>query len=87
MEKKTHFIDKVHQHLTYALSLPERIVRSLAAIAGGTTTLLTDILFPESMRQTTFYNVTLGMMQQFVIEHVAGMEGEIAEGQSKLGDD
>ena len=52
MEKKTSFTDKVRQHLNYSLSLPERTVRSLAAVAGGTTTLLTDTLLPESMRQT-----------------------------------
>ncbi len=86
METKTRFADKVRQHLHYSLSLPERTIRSLAAVAGGTTTLLTDTLLPESMRQTTIYTVTLGMMQQYVIEEVAGMESELAEEESELPD-
>ncbi len=71
----------------YTLSLPERTIRSLAAIAGGTTTLLTEMLFPESLRNTTIYNVSFGMMQRFVVERVAGIETEIDENQRELGDD
>ncbi len=70
MEKKNSFSDKVRQHLQYSLSLPERTVCSLAAVAGGTTALLTDTLFPESIRQTHIYTVTLGFYQQYLIRQL-----------------
>ncbi|MGB2895191.1 MAG: hypothetical protein WBB65_03375 [Anaerolineales bacterium] len=86
MDKKTRFFEAARQRLMYALSLPERTIRSLAALAGGTSTLLAEMLFPESLRGTTTYNVTIGMMQQFIIERVAGMASEIGEDRVNLGD-
>jgi hypothetical protein len=87
MKKKAGFFQAARQHFMYTLSLPERTIRSLAALAGGTSTLLTETLFPKSFRGTTTYNVTVGMMQKFIIERVAGMQGEIHEHQTELGDD
>ena len=68
-------------------TLPERTIRSMAALAGGTSTLLTETLFPEALRGSTTYTVTIGMMQQFVIERIAGMESEMDGNQVELGDD
>ncbi len=87
MSKKDRFFDAARQHLTYTLSLPERAIRSIAALAGGTSLLLTETLFPESVRGTTIYTVTIGMMQQFVLEQVAEMESEAIGGQTELSDD
>ena len=87
MNKKGSFFEAARQRLMYALSLPERTIRSLAALAGGTTTLLAETLFPKSFRGTTTYRVTIGLMQQFIVERVAGMKSEISEDQAKLGDD
>jgi len=87
MNKKAGFFEAARQRLMYALSLPERTIRSLAALAGGTTTLLAETLFPKSFRGTTTYRVTIGMMQQFIVERVAGMKSEISEDQAELGDD
>lgn len=70
----TTFPDLVRQRLTVALSMPERAIRSFAAIVVGISTLLTEILFPEAIRGTTTYRVTVGMMQQYVLEKVAGMK-------------
>jgi hypothetical protein len=86
MEKKTRYTDMVREHLHYGLSLPERTIRSLAAVAGGTTTLLTDTLLSDSMRETHIYTLTLGSMQQLVIENVAGMESEVAGEETELDD-
>ena len=74
-----NFMDRFQRRLRYAASLPERTLRSLAALAGGTTTLLTDNLFPEAVRQSTIYTVSVGMMQKFVIEKVADMAEEVPE--------
>lgn len=87
MEKQDRFIDTAWRQLRYAVSLPERTIRSLAALAGGTSSLLAETLFPESLRRTVTYNITIGMMQRFVIEQVAGMETEPTEGQIELTDD
>ncbi len=83
----SRFSDAVRRRLTRALSLSERTIRSLSTVAVGASTLLTETLFPESLRGTTTYKVTIGMMQQFIIERVAGMEGEVNEDRVELGDD
>lgn len=83
----SHFVDDIRRRLTSALSLSERTIRSLAAIIGGASTLLTETLFPEAVRGTTIYNVTIGMMQQYIVERVAGMESEAAEDHVELSED
>ena len=83
----SRFSEAVRQRVTRVLSLSERAVRALSAVAVGTSTLLTETLFPEALRGTTTYRVTIGLMQQFIIERVAGMGRELAEGQVELGDD
>jgi len=87
MNKTDRFFEAARQRLMYALSLPERTIRSLAALAGGTSSLLAEMLFPESLRGTTIYNVTIGMMQQFIVERVARMESENHDNRVELGDD
>jgi hypothetical protein len=68
------YLDVLRERLGYALSLPERTIRSLAAVAGGTTSLLTETLFPESLRGTTLYRIFVGDAQRFIIEKVAEVE-------------
>ncbi len=87
MDIKNRLFEAARQYFMYALSLPERTIRSLAALAGGTSTLLVEMILPESLRGTTTYNVTIGMLQQFVVERVAGMESEVSEEQADLKDD
>lgn len=72
----SQFFQSAFRSLGYLLSLPERTVRSLAAVAGGTTSLLTDTLFPESLRDTTMYKIFVGDAQRFVIEKVAAVQRE-----------
>lgn len=62
--------------LVYALSLPERSLRSLAALVGGGTSLLTSTLLPDSLRGTTSYRVTVGLFQEFLLERVAEVKRE-----------
>lgn len=86
-ERKEQLRALARQTVAYTLSVPERTLRSVAALAGGTTTLLTENLLPESLRKTTTYTVTVGMVQQFVIERVAGMETELAKTGAPLSED
>jgi hypothetical protein len=78
--------DTTLEYLSYALSLPERSLRSLAALVGGTTTLLTDSLLPDSLRGTTTYTVTVGLFQKFLVERMAGMKKEAQDEGVKLKD-
>lgn len=74
------------EYLTYTLSLPERALRSLAALIGGSTELLAKSLLPESLRGTTTYRVTVGLFQKFLVERMAEIEPKdvtTAKGQLK----
>jgi hypothetical protein len=80
----SQFIDEVRRRLIAVLSLSERTIRSLAAIIGGASTFLTQNLLPESLRGTTIYSVTIGMMQQYIVQRVARMETEAAADRVQL---
>lgn len=71
-----NFFKALRERATYLASLPERTIRSLASVAGGTTTLLTETLFPEVLRDTTLYRIFVGDTQKFVIEKVAQIHKE-----------
>ena len=85
MNKEGSFFETARQRLMYTLSLPERAIRSLAALVGGTSILLAETLFPKSLRGTTTYKITIGLMQQFIIERVAGMKN--GDDHTQLGED
>ncbi len=72
----SQFFNSAMRNLGYLLSLPERTLRSLASVAGGTTSLLTETLFPEALRGTTLYKVFLGDTQRFVISRIAQVQRE-----------
>ena len=63
-----------YRRLRFLLSLPERSLRALAALATGTTMLLTETLLPESVRGTRTYKVTFGMMQAYIVERIAQID-------------
>jgi hypothetical protein len=58
----------------YLFSLPERLVRSAAAMVGGTSLLVTETLFPEVVKDSTTYRVIVGNLQRFMIDRVAQVE-------------
>lgn len=55
----------------YLVSLPERLLRSAAAVVGGTSLLVTETLFPEVVKDSTTYRVVVGNLQRFMIDRVA----------------
>jgi hypothetical protein len=65
------------KQLGFLLSIPERTIRSLAAVGGGTTLLLTETLLPPTLQESTLYRVAIGDFQQFLIEQVAQMDREV----------
>jgi hypothetical protein len=62
-----------------ALSLPERLVRTLASAVGGATKLLTDTMLPEPLRNTSLFRALVGNTQRFIIEKVAEVQGAYAQ--------
>ena len=58
----------------YLFSLPERLVRSAAAVVGGTSLLVTETLFPEVVKDSTTYRVIVGNLQRFMIDRVAQVD-------------
>ncbi len=68
---------QTRKQLGFLLSIPERTIRSLAAVGGGTAVLLTETLIPPTLQQSTLYRVTIGDLQQFLIEQVAQMDRSV----------
>ncbi len=58
----------------YIVSLPERLIRSAAAVIGGTSLLVTETLFPDVVKESTTYRVMVGNFQRFIIDRVAQVD-------------
>src|SRR5579871_1365267 len=59
----------------YLISLPERVVRSAAALAGGLIRELGDVTVPASVRRTKSYQMMVDIALRFMIEQVGQVEG------------
>src|SRR5215472_10547719 len=68
----------------YLVSLPERVVRSAAALAGGLIRQLGDATLPAAVRRTKTYQTMVDIALRFMIEQVGQVrdvyptEGELA---------
>ena len=60
---------------TYLLSLPERLIRALAAGLGGLTFELTEVALPGWLRRTRLYQAILYRLLRIMIELVGGVQG------------
>jgi hypothetical protein len=59
----------------YLISLPERVVRSAAALAGGLIRELGDVTVPAAVRRTKSYLMMVDIALRFMIEQVGQVEG------------
>jgi hypothetical protein len=59
----------------YLISLPERLVRSLVAVAGGTVHETFQLLLPRLVRRSRFYEATAKNLLRVTIELVGGVKG------------
>lgn len=59
----------------YLLSLPERILRSVSALAGGLVREIGDAALPEAFRRSRLYRSLVDTTLRFVIEQVGQVEG------------
>jgi hypothetical protein len=62
-------------HARYLLSLPERVVRSAAALAGGLIREIGDVTLPAPLRRTRLYQALVGVGLRFMIEEVGQVQG------------
>jgi len=59
----------------YALSLPERTVRSVGALGGGLLREATQLALPAAVRETALYRATAGIGLRFLIEQLGAVDG------------
>ncbi len=70
----------------YVLSLPERVLRSTSALAGGLLNELGEAALPASIRRTRLYRSLVEAALRFLIEQVGEVEGVYPPG-TKLAED
>lgn len=70
----------------YLLSLPERILRSATALAGGLVNQLGESALPVSVRRTRLYRSLVEATLRFLIEQVGEVEG-VFPAEGKLAED
>ena len=59
----------------YLLSLPERVLRSASALAGGLLRELGDVVLPAAIRRTRLYRTMVEATLRFLIEELGQVEG------------
>jgi hypothetical protein len=59
----------------YLLSLPERVVRSVSALAAGLVRELGNVTLPAAVRRTSLYRTMVEATLRFLIEEVGQVEG------------
>ena len=59
----------------YICSLPERLVRSLSALAGGAVHELGEVVLPARVRRSRLYQSLVEVTVRFFIEQLGGVEG------------
>ena len=63
------------EHAPYLLSLPERILRSASAVAGGLLREIGEVTLPEGVRGSRLYANLVDVTLRFLIEQVGEVEG------------
>ena len=59
----------------YLISVPERIIRSATALAGGLVREIGEVALPTSVRRSRLYQNLVGVTLQFIIEEVGQVKG------------
>src|SRR5277367_868273 len=72
---------------SYVVSLPERVVRSAAALAGGLIREIGDVSVPSAVRRTKTYQMMVDIALRFMIEQVGEVKGVYPSGAGELASD
>lgn len=78
---------RYQQTTGYALSLPERIVRSLAGLIAGAAKEVGEVMLPLRVRRSRLYTAVIGLTLRFLLEQVAEIEKTSGETESALPSD
>lgn len=65
---------RIRDFLVYSLSIPERALRSVSSVAGGTLRESAALLVPEAFRSSKTYSIFVTQMLDFLAEEVGGVE-------------
>jgi hypothetical protein len=65
----------VSHRTRYLLSLPERVIRSAAALVGGAVHESAQLLLPRLVRRSRFYEVSAKNLLRILVEGVGAVEG------------
>lgn len=63
---------------TYLFSLPERLIRALAALLGGLAHRVLELVLPGWARSSRLYQATVDRMLRIIVELVGGVSGVFA---------
>ena len=72
--------------LEYLTSVPERLVRSISALAGGAAHELGEVVLPRRVRRSRLYESLVESTLRFMIEQVGQVEGAYPKDESLPGD-
>lgn len=64
----------------YAVSLPERTLRSVSAVSGGLLRELSEVVLPAKIRQAALYRATAGITLRWLIQEVGQVRDIYPEG-------
>ena len=85
-KKKKAKKDRSKPNIRYLMTLPERTVRLVLSYAVGVIDLAVNTMLPKTLKKTSFYKVSYGMMRRFIVEKILEMNHELKEDES-LSDD
>lgn len=63
----------------YVVSIPERLVRAVAAVLGGTIHETAELVLPRLVRKSRFYEATAKNLLRITVELVGGVERDATE--------
>ena len=79
--------DGLFQKLLFAVSLPERAVRSTSAILGGTIQEASVYLVPQAFRSSRSYTVFIQQSLDLLLEHVGNVQRPVPAGTDPAAND
>jgi hypothetical protein len=71
---------RLSHFLTYALSLPERVVRSAVGVTAGTAREAAHALVPEAFHSSKVYELVIASSLNFLTEDIGGVEQQARPG-------
>ena len=78
-QPETPDVGSVYKYMVYGLSLPERTLRSTAAMVGGVISESSELLVPQAFRDSKSYQTFVQQMLDVVVKDVGRVNAESDE--------